>query len=168
MSLNTKNQASESPKKLKKEVVLIIILCVLLAVTIFLPSQEILGGLFETSEVVDSNNYASSVEQNLTNLLKNVEGVGNVDVMVSLTGSEIEILAKNIETIKENGVIKNIESVVMVNGKPYVTETLNPKINSVVVVCDGGDNLSIKMVISEIISSALSVPFENIKIYKRK
>ena len=112
--------------------------------------------------------YDAKTEEKLENLLKEISGIGNVSVMVTLSGGESEILAKNVETIEENGTVKTYETVVTVNGKPYVTGTKNPEIKSVVVVCDGADDISVKMKISEIISSALTVPYENIKIYKKK
>ena len=147
LSSNTKTQPNES-KKIKKETILIIILCVLLIVALLLPSKDILSGLFNVETNIQTGDFAYNTEINLQNLLKNVNGVGNVDVMVTLSTSEKEILAKNIEVYEEAGVKKSVETIIMVNGKPYVT--------------------GIKMIISDIISSALNVPFENIKIYKRK
>ena len=168
MSSNIKQSSEETPKKLKKETILIIILCILLVVALLLPSGDKLTSLFSTTSSVTSSDFATKTENDLINLLKNVSNVGNVDVMVTLSTSEKEILAKNIEVIEENGVSKSVETVVMVNGKPYVLGVENPKILSVIVVCDGADNVSVKMLIKEIVSSALAVPNENIKIYKRK
>lgn len=168
MSSNLKEQVDVTSKKIKKETILIIILCVLLIVALFLPSENILGGLTSIKSENSNEDYDKITETKLENLLKNVEGVGNVSVMVTLSGNEREVLAKNVEVIEENGVVKRIETVVTVNGKPYVTSVDNPEIKSVVVVCDGADDILVKMKICEIISSALTVPFENIKIYKKK
>ena len=169
MSLNSKTQTDAPSKKIKKETVLIILLCALLVLALFLPTESVFNDIFSSNSttVVDAE-YSEKLEQKLKNILTEISGVGNVSVAITLLSNENEILAKNTEIIEENGVTKTTETVVTVNGKPYVTGVENPIINSVIIVCDGADDISVKMKISEVVSSALSVPFENIKIYKKK
>ena len=169
MSLNSKTQTDAPSKKIKKETVLIILLCALLVLALFLPTESVFNYIFTSNSttVVDAE-YSEKLEQKLKNILTEISGVGNVSVAITLLSNENEILAKNTEIIEENGVTKTTETVVTVNGKPYVTGVENPIINSVIIVCDGADDISVKMKISEVVSSALSVPFENIKIYKKK
>ena len=166
------NLAESTKPKIKKETILIIILCVLLAATLIIPSNNGLINLFKSSSsnlnTQENCSYASVVEQNLQKLLSDVSGVGNVTVKVSVNGSEKQILAKNVLTTQENGVIKITETIVTVSGKPYVIGTENPQVNSVIIVCDGGDDISIKMKITEVVSAYLSVSVNDIKIYKRK
>ncbi|MBO5713517.1 MAG: hypothetical protein J6R88_04900 [Clostridia bacterium] len=167
--MNSKTQTDAPSKKIKKETVLIILLCALLVLALFLPTESVFNYIFTSNSttVVDAE-YSEKLEQKLKNILTEISGVGNVSVAITLLSNENEILAKNTEIIEENGVTKTTETVVTVNGKPYVTGVENPIINSVIIVCDGADDISVKMKISEVVSSALSVPFENIKIYKKK
>ena len=165
------SKSNETEPKIKKETILIVILCALLFIALILPSNNGLVNLFKTSNDNDTqveNSYANQVEKNLEKLLSEISGVGKVAVKVSVNGSEKQILAKNVLTTQENGVIKVSETIVTVSGKPYVISTENPEVKSVIIVCNGADDLSIKMKITEVVSSYLNVSVNDIKIYKRK
>ncbi len=151
--------------KIKKEHVFIIVLCVVL-VAIFLSSTSIFSSLKSNKNA--SNTYESSVESRLENLLKEVDGVGKVKVFVTTDGTQAEEVLKDVETKTENGYKVIEETVVLVGGKPYVTKTKNPNVIGVAVVCQGGDNLSVKVLITEIITTTLSVAPECIRIIKMK
>ena len=56
----------------------------------------------------------------------------------------------------------------LINGKPYVTKHLNPKIIGVIVVCEGAENLQVKMTITEILATTLKVSADSVRIIKMK
>ena len=151
--------------KIKKEHVFIIVLSVV-AVAIFLSSTSLFSSIKTNKN--ETSGYENSVETRLENLLKEVDGVGKVKVFITTDGSYSEDVLKDVETKTENGSIVSEETVVLVGGKPYVTKTQNPKILGVAVVCQGGDNLSVKVLITEIITTTLSVNPECIRIIKMK
>lgn len=151
--------------KIKKEHVFIIVLSVV-AVAIFLSSTSLFSSIKTNKN--ETTGYENSVETRLENLLKEVDGVGKVKVFITTDGSSSEEVLKDVETKTENGSIVSEETIVLVGGKPYVTKTQNPKILGVAVVCQGGDNLSVKVLITEIITTTLSVNPECIRIIKMK
>ena len=112
--------------------------------------------------------YAVQIEDKLVELLSKIKGVGRVKVVVTLEDFGEEILAKNVETKIENGVKSTIETVILVSGKPYVTQVLPPKIKSVTVMCKGASSLSCRMAICECVTSVLSISSERVKILKMK
>ncbi len=160
MKSNNKNQ-----KKIKKEHVIVVILCVVV-VAIFLSSSSLFSG-FKTSKK-STESYESIIEARLENLLKEVDGVGKVKVLVTTDGSSYEEVLKDVGIKSENGVNFTEESVVLVGGKPYVIKTNNPKIIGIAVACQGADNLSVKVLITEIITTTLSVDADCIRIIKMK
>ncbi len=153
-------------KKIKFEYVLIIILAVL-AVAIFFSSTSFELPINKT-QATESNNDCDSLESKLENLISNIDGVGKSVVSISLDGTTEEIILKNTESVTQNGSTVTTETAVLVNGKPYVLKELSPKILGVVIVCEGGDDLSVKLKITEAITTILEVSSDNIRILKMK
>lgn len=163
--IEDKNQ----PKKtslFKKEYLLALVICIVVVLFFFLSN---LGEskLFKTSDQ-STVDYGASLENRLKNILSDVDGVGKVNVFVSIDGSDSEVVLKEKEEKIENGVKTYSETVVLVGGKPYVISTQNPKVVGICVVCEGADNLSVKMQITEIISTTLKLDATCVRIIKMK
>lgn len=159
------NKDNKKPlKKLKIEYVLaVIIIAVVVGIFLF--------GNFNLSIFGSQNttaNYESELELKLENTIKNVQGAGKVSVVITTDGSSSEEVLKESVTTYENGVKTTKENVVMVNGKPYVIKTNAPKVVGVVVVCQGANDLSVKLAITEILTTTLNVDCDNIRILKMK
>ncbi len=151
----------------KKEYLLIILLTVVVIV-IFLSGQDISFSFFESNKDKTSGNYVTTIEEGLKSILSDVEGAGKINVFVTVDGTEEEVVLKNVETKTENGVKTTVESIVLVGGKPYVTKTNNPSILGVAIVCEGADNLSVKLKITEIVTTTLNVNSDSVRIIKMK
>lgn len=157
---------TKKPSFIKKEYIFIFILTIAIIV-IFLSGQEIKLP-FSTSDTSSSGNYVSTLETSLERLLSEVDGAGKICVLITVDGSEEQLVLKNVETKTENGVKSTVESIVLVGGKPYVTKVQNPKIIGVAIVCEGADNLSVRLNITEIVTTTLSVSSESVRIIKMK
>ena len=153
-------------KNFKYEYVVIIIL-VIVAICVFFSSNITSFSFFESKS--DSNeNLQVNMEEKLNNLISKIENVGKVNVLINYDGTNEQIILKNTESKIENGVKVETETAVLIGGKPYVIKENSPKVNGVVVVCEGADNLSVKLNIIEVIKTMLNVSSENIKIIKMK
>ena len=152
-------------KSIKIEYVLAIILT-LIIVVLFLSNNFNLS-IF-SSEQQSVSGYQNELEAKIENLIKKIDGAGKTNVIITTDGTSKEEVLKESVTTYENGVKKTVESVVMINGKPYVIKTYNPNVLGVVVVCEGANNLSVKLAITEILTTTLNVDYENIKILKMK
>ena len=152
-------------KKIKIEYLIIVILLVV-AVYIFFSSTSVNLGLSKNNN--DTSSYQNGIEEKLESTLSKINGVGDCVVSVSFDGSGEEVVLKNSETKTENGVTTQSSTAVIVNGKPYVLKELEPKVRGVVVVCKGADNLSVKMAITEVLTTILNVSSDNIRILKMK
>ena len=163
--LSTQIDVKKLKKSIKIEYLIVIIISVL--ILIFLIFSE--GGLGSSSKKNASyESYSITLEKNLEMLLSEVNGAGKIKVMVTVDGSEEQVYLKNSETIIENGVKTVKESIVLIGGKPYLVKTNNPNIVGVIVVCEGGDNLSVKVNLVEIITTTLSVNADCVRIIKMK
>ncbi len=152
-------------KFFKLEYILVFIL-IIIALVMFFNNKS----LFSTSSSSDvsSSNYESILEKRVESLLKNISNLGDCDVLITVEDDGEKEVLKNVTTKTENGVKTTTESVVMVQGKPYIIKEYSPKIKGVIVVCSGADILDVKIAITEVLTTTLSVSSENIRILKMK
>lgn len=132
----------------------------------------------------NADDYAAVLEAKLKMVLKKAEGVGDTDVMITLKSSKERVTLKDTpyqqETVNEtdstggtrisSNVNKGDESVMVSGGsggtEPYVVKEIEPEIEGVVVIAEGGDQ---QIVIAEIIDAVqvlFDVPAHKIKVMK--
>lgn len=140
----------------------------------------------ETEEIGNDGSYAQQVEDRLESLLSSMDGVGSVKVMVTLSSSTEQVVEKDIpssmDTTKETDSTggsrdvvnsKQEETTVYVtdqagNKTPYISKTLEPAIEGVTVVAQGGGNAIIQKNITEVIQALFGVEAHKIKVVKMK
>ncbi len=182
-----------SVRKLKKDQILILLLTGVLLVVIALPSggtKETTGGERDSDQtempVQDSQTgYTQYLEQKLSDTLSQIEGAGEVTVMVTLKSSAEKVVEKDQtsdqETVTESdsqGGTRTTkqenqeESTVYAQGdgqdqSPYVSKELSPQIEGVVVVAQGGDQAVVKQNITEAVEALFGIESHKIRIMKK-
>lgn len=139
-------------------------------------AEEEISGLPEKN---DAEKYVSYLEEKLEDVLREMEGVGKVKVMITLSDSGETIVEKDtvditntVDETDSNGGSRNSnerelqsETVRVESGSnsyPYVGKEILPTIEGVVVVAEGGGNA---MVVSQISKAAMALfPIEAHKI----
>jgi stage III sporulation protein AG len=144
-----------------------------------------------TSEEISSTqttksdySYEEEMEAKLQAALKKVEGIGNVEVMITLKSSKERITLKDTpytqETLKEtdstggtrqSDTIDNKEETVLQNNgsggsTPYVIKELEPEIEGVLVIAQGGGSQTIISEIVDAVEVLFDVPAHKIKVMK--
>jgi len=132
----------------------------------------------------DPNTYISEMEDKLENILQKVSGIGTVEVMITIkSSSELVPLKDNSSTQEsldeddgEGGSRTNInvtreESTILVtdengNSVPYIIQELEPEVEGVVVIAEGGDDAKIMMDICETAEALFGVPAHKVKVMK--
>ena len=129
---------------------------------------------------VKMDDYIENMEEKMEKQLAKVEGVGNVEVMITLKSSaERHVLkdetqtAEKIDETDSSGGSRNNESSsksdesVMVEGeKPYTIKETAPYIQGVVVVAEGGNDARIKQEIIDAVQVLFDVEVHKIKVMK--
>ncbi len=128
--------------------------------------------------------YTNDLEKRLKKFLSNVAGIGKVEVMVKVKGSKELVVLKDSpytqesmnEVDREGGnrvssSIQQDESTVMVgNGGgenlPYVIQELEPEVEGVAVIAEGGDNPEIILEIIDAVQVLFGVPAHKVKVMK--
>jgi len=125
------------------------------------------------------------LEQRLAKILSEIRGVGRVSVIVTYSSGPESVLAREEKNNQTNtnerdstgGERKTIQndietSYVMADEqsgtkKPVVVRQIASKILGVVVVAEGGDNLTVKSDIISAVEAATGIPEYRVKVFKR-
>lgn len=136
----------------------------------------------ETSN--DADDYITDLENRLQKILGKVEGIGKVEVMITLKSSKERITLKDRpytqESMKEmdgeggsresSSVEQEDSTVIVSSGSgeslPYVIKELEPEVAGVVVISEGGGNPVIKAEIMDAVQVLFNVPIHKIKVMK--
>lgn len=125
------------------------------------------------------------VEFRLKNILKNIKGVGEVEVMVTFEmGTEIipaSNTTKSEDTTEERDsgggtrIISSenvTETVVIANEtnghKPLVLKEIKPMVNGVIVVAEGAENVEVKAKLYDAVKTVLQIPGHKVQVYPKK
>ena len=136
------------------------------------------------STTEETKDYISLMEEKLENVLRKVDGVGDVKVMITLKESKEQATLKDTPYTQENSneadgeggsrtysEIRREESTVMVTteaGKsvPYIVKEIEPEIEGIVIVAEGGDNITVISDIMEAAEVLFGVPLHKVKVMK--
>lgn len=128
--------------------------------------------------------YERQMEERVKELLKNTEGVGEVDVMIVLKASEEKVLRvdqsrsrSSTEESDSGGGSRRVMSeetsentIFSENGSektPVVEKELRPEIEGIVISAQGGGNAAVRAEISEAMEALFNIPAHKIKVLKR-
>ena len=181
-------------KNLKKDQLLILLLAGILLMVIAVPAgktKEHASSASDgntgktvrgTSDGTDEEAYTTYLEDRLSRILSQIEGAGEVKVMITLKSSAEKVLDKDTEedsqggtrqsskaSKKENTVYaSDSDSTTQGSGSPYVSKELSPEIEGVVVIADGGGNAVVKENISSAVQALFDIEPHKIRIMKKQ
>lgn len=145
--------------KIKIEYIIVIIFAVIIIVIVANGTTN-----KESTNTLDVDNYVTTLEGKLKNSLSMVNGAGKVDVIISVESGMETVLASTKTT--ENGLVT--ETPFTVGGKTVVLTETYPKISGVIIVAEGGNNLSVKVALINATSVFLNIEEDKIKILTMK
>jgi len=121
------------------------------AVVIILIALSGISGGASTSETSELFNYKrqyeyeTALEERLAEILSEIEGIGNINIMITLDSSEENVFQKSSDT---------------------PTRISTPEIRGVIVVCDGGDNILIREKVISAVSGAFGISTTRVSVIK--
>lgn len=128
--------------------------------------------------------YEQFLEQRVRSILKNVEGVGAVEVMIVLKASSEKIIhvdengSRSLTEEKDSeGGTRKVESreqestTVLVSGnsqnQPIIEKELYPEISGIIISAEGGGSPTVKAEIASAMEALFGLPAHKIKVLKR-
>lgn len=182
------------PKWFQKDNLIILVLAGILLLVINLPTEkkqdESKKNMTEAGTMVsaaeerrfgDLYEYTEYLEEKLETLLVNMKGVGRVKVMITLETSEEQVVEKDEPITRDNTTETDTqggnrviyksdsgqETVFMKQGSdeiPYVSKTVLPQIEGVLVIAQGAGQGSNSLKISEIVQALFGVEAHKVKV----
>lgn len=161
--MNSDTAVNKAKAKLKSGKTLEIVFVIILAVAVI---AVLLMTFWDKPEEKNaaSQDYASVLEMKLSNVLSQIEGAGEVDVIVTVA-SEGEIVIAMETTVDKDGNVTTTP--VLVGGEVVILEEKKPEITGVLIVSDGADNLSVRFSLLEAAASVLNINQSLIKVYTK-
>ena len=142
--------------------------CILLSSFLTSENEEI--PVQQTENLSESpQEYRNRIQGELCSLLSKVAGVGNVEVLVTLQGSEEYHYAQEGDSLITDEQVKNKHTYVTIggsDGKPLVESVTHPPIIGVVVACEGGDRSTVKESVYHAVSVACGISTADIYVTK--
>ena len=135
-------------------------------------------------ESVAENDYISCLEEKTRNLLSQVEGAGNVDVMITLnSGGESVFAQENKKSTSETeesasqgdsrGIVSETEesTIVTVNNgdgstSPVVVKEKTAEISGIVIVAEGGDDVIVKDSLIRAAQALFGISANKVEVFK--
>ena len=172
-------------KGLKKEQWIVYLLLGALLVVIAIPVKKKDSGKSTGSETDTAASQEEEMERRLEAALARVEGVGEVQVVLSLESTNQKVVEKDIPSSKSSqsssgsdgssssSAASTEESTVYQKGSdgsetPYVIQETYPEVRGVLVVAQGGDNPVVVQQIQEAVMALFRVEAHKIKVMKMK
>jgi stage III sporulation protein AG len=130
--------------------------------------------------------YAKRLERDLKNILSKIDGVGNVEVLITLDSDEEVVAAMDIiessTTTNEkdnNGTVREVVQKESNNkivtsqnmsgqNTPIVLKRIMPEVRGVIVVADGARDARLRYEISSAVQTALGIPAYKVKVISSK
>lgn len=169
-------------------IILLISIMILIASNVFLDSNK------ENEEyVIDEqpkeynynteNDYSDYLEKKLVNILSKLNGVGKVNVMITLEDSVEKVTAANSTTTTEKSVENDSEGgtrevvredlIVQVvtkgnDGSLMVVKEVQPTVQGVIVVADGANDPEVRETLYDAVKTVLGVKANKVQVYSSK
>ena len=107
-------------------------------------------------------------EERLANILSQIDGAGEVSVMITYYSSSEKNIAYETKVSSREKEESEDKKAVMTDGEPMVVKEVYPKVRGVIVTADGGGNSAVRSAISEAVTASLDVPAHRICIFKKE
>lgn len=151
-------------KGIKNIEIIIAVISVVVMLVIYFGSSFSSNEVSIVSVKSELEDYCTKMETDLVDSLSSVSGAGNVKVVINWDSSVEQIIAYI--TSSSGDSYSSSPQIVTVdgNGVPIILKELYPKAIGVIIICQGGDNIEIKLSIIEAVSNLLDISASNVNV----
>ena len=141
------------------EIMVVVIIVVIVAIVLY----NFLTKRNDGGENVSAD-YETALEAQLGAVLSDIEGAGEVSVMISFSDEGETVIATETKVLEDGTVVT---APVLVDGEVVVLEVKKPEISGVLIVAEGADDLSVRFDLLSAAASVLDINQSLIKVYAR-
>lgn len=158
-----------SDKLSKKNIIIVIavigILCIALSEINFSGSEK-----KDASNEENYADYVDSLNNELTELISSIDGVGDCRVMITLKSTKESVYAKNTESSNTDSSNSENNEYVIYDGEsgdsPLLLKEKYPSVEGVAVICSGGDNIVVKEKIIDCVCALFNISATRVSVAK--
>lgn len=100
--------------------------------------------------------YTKELEDRIESLCREIHGIGEVHVLLTLEGGSEYVYAENLSaSFTDRYMSKNSDA-------PLMVQEIYPKIRGIAVVCSRGDDSAVQLMITELLGAAFGIPSSRI------
>ena len=176
------NNNGNRKKSIENLVIFLVVIVIIISCIGYIFNED--ESVVETYSSVDDVFNPEVFEDKLNKILSNIAGAGNVEVMVAYKpGVETVPLldTKDNKTVTEDntgGAIRRtqqdqIETSIIFNQEnngsrePYISKTIMPQVEGVIVTCEGGGDLTVKNNIVKAVQAVTGIEAEKIQVFPK-
>ncbi len=144
-------------KNMKKNMPLLLILLSLGVIFLFLSEYHSNKEVKAAQDDFDEENYVLRLEERLCGIIEKIDGVSEVNVMITLESGKRYTFLQEEQTQNGNDISTFLMKEENGVSSPILVETGAPKIKGVSVVCHGADNALIREKILRLVAGTLDL-----------
>lgn len=142
----------------------------LIAATSMFSSSDHTQEQTEEQMQTDWSAYKDDLEQELTDVISAIDGVGACEVMITLNETNENVYAQNSSEKTEEDKSEYESEYVIHNGEngddPILIKQYFPQVKGVVVVCEGGDDVRVKENVVNSVTALFNISSNRISVSK--
>lgn len=165
------NENSKIAKLIKKvkaikhiEIIIAVVAIGIMLVLYF--SSKIIVSNPDTNDSTAKANYCEEIEKKLTKTLSGVKGAGAVTVIINWESS-IESIIAYITNNSSNS-SSQTPQLIPGDGKPIILKELYPSPIGVIITCQGGDSVKVRLDLMNAVSNFLGITPEKVNVLTMK
>ncbi|MDD7428256.1 MAG: hypothetical protein SOU50_05750 [Oscillospiraceae bacterium] len=116
----------------------------------------------DTEAFSQNGAYEEELEKRLAEILSSIQGVGDVNVMITLSSTEEYVYAEETDTSAD----RQQREYVIADKGGIITKVNSPAVTGAVIVCEGGGDTRVCEKVYEAVSVALGLPSNRICVVK--
>lgn len=155
--------------KAKKHLEIIIAVIAVAVMLILYFSTKFTSASAKTNtEPVSVSDYCERTQSELTAALSAMKGVGKTKVVINWESGVEQVIAYATSTSGDN--ITTTPTIIQSQGSssPIVLKELHPKALGVIIICEGGDNVAVKLDVINAVSALLDIAQNKVNVYAMK
>ena len=180
--LETLKNINKDKKKEKLIYILILLIVLFVAISLIFDSDEnnynnnnvssnLSNNVNSNNNISNNESYFTSLENKLVNILNKIDGVSNVSVMMTFSNESTLNPIYNIKEEEKDGNVTTEREVVYNEedkGKVLAVETIEmPKIEAVIVVGNGLNDINMKTKVIEAVASVTNIGIHKVKVFEK-
>ncbi|SFP96586.1 stage III sporulation protein AG [Lachnospiraceae bacterium XBB1006] len=155
---------------MKKESLLFVFLIGVLLLVLGMPTSDKQKETEVDAEDEETrlSGFEERMEEKLQALLSEMEGAGEVQVMVTVEDTGESVMGKDSRLAEKESEESTVYQEEGQGRKPFVISSKTPRVQGVVIVCEGAGNPVVKQRISEAVQALFQIESHKISIVKKR